>query len=99
MINIQQIQMAAYGTQTYEPTVKGSGKKAVTQTQSPPPSEQVELSDASMSMNKIRDAIKALPDVRIPLVDEIKQKIKFNGYPIESAFYKSVAKLVADNVI
>jgi hypothetical protein len=99
MINIQQISVAAYGAQTYEPTAKGSGKKVVTPAPSAPRSEQVELSNASLSLNKVRDAIAALPEVRIPLVEEIRQKIKYNGYPMESAFYKAVQKMVANNVI
>ena len=39
------------------------------------------------------------PDIRLQVVEEIKQKIKYNGYPIESNLYKAVEKLIADRVL
>jgi hypothetical protein len=101
MLYIQQTSVAAYGAQAYEPAVKGNGKKAVipAQASSAPRSEQVELSDTSRNLNTVRDAIKALPDIRIPMVEAIKEKIKHNGYPIESALYKAVEKMVAGKMI
>ena len=98
MINVQQISSAAYGVQSFKPAVKSNGKE----TAPPKPSaagEQVELSDASLNLKKLRDIVDNTPEIRIKVVEEIKQKIKYNGYPIESNCYKAVEKLIDNNVI
>jgi anti-sigma28 factor (negative regulator of flagellin synthesis) len=99
MTNIRNISTAAYGVQAYEPSTKGDAKKATPPKATAVKHEQVELSDASLTMKKLRDVIDAIPDVRIQLVEDIKQKIKYNGYPIETAMYKAVEKLISNNVI
>jgi flagellar biosynthesis anti-sigma factor FlgM len=100
MINIQQISSAAYGVQSYKPgATKSTGKELTPPKTSATPGEQVELSDASVNLKKLRDIVDSTPDVRLAVVEEIKQKIKFNGYPIESNLYKAVEKLIADKVI
>jgi flagellar biosynthesis anti-sigma factor FlgM len=100
MINIQQISSAAYGVQSYKPAVtKSAGKEPTPPKPSAAPSEQVELSDAAVNLKKLRDIVDATPEVRIAVVEEIKQKIKFNGYPIESNAYKAIEKLIADTPI
>jgi flagellar biosynthesis anti-sigma factor FlgM len=99
MINIQQISSAAYGVQTFKPAAKNAGKESTPPKPSAVPGEQVELSDASVNLKKLRDVVDATPDIRIKLVEEIKQKIKYNGYPIESNLYKAVEKLIADRII
>ena len=100
MINIQQISSAAYGVQSYKPAaVKNAGKDPTPQKAPAAPSEQVELSDASVNLNKLRDIVDATPDIRLQVVEEIKQKIKYNGYPIESSLYKAVEKLIADKIV
>ncbi|MCX7727483.1 MAG: flagellar biosynthesis anti-sigma factor FlgM [Chitinispirillaceae bacterium] len=61
--------------------------------------EQVEITELSKSMQKIMEAIDILPDVRIQIVEEIKTKIKYNGYPIESSLYKSLEKLISNKIV
>lgn len=61
--------------------------------------EQVELTEVAKSMQKVMEAIDVLPDVRIQVVEEIKTKIKYNGYPIESSLYKSLEKLIANKIV
>ena len=100
MINIQQISSAAYGVQSYKPAaVKSAGKEPTPPKPSAAPSEQVELSDASVNLKKLRDIVDVTPEIRIAVVEEIRQKIKFNGYPIESNAYKAIEKLIADKGI
>jgi flagellar biosynthesis anti-sigma factor FlgM len=100
MIHIQQISSAAYGVQSYKPAfTKGAGKDAAPPKSSAVSGEQVELSDASANLKKLRDIVESTPDVRLKVVEEIKLKIKYNGYPIESNLYKAVEKLIADKVV
>jgi len=40
-----------------------------------------------------------MPEVRIPSVEKIKEKIAKNGYPIESSLYKAVEKMVNNKTI
>jgi hypothetical protein len=96
MINIQSISSAAYGVQSYKPATKSAGKEPTPPKPSAAPSEQVELSDASVNLKKLRDIVDSTPDVRLAVVEEIKLKIKFNGYPAESNAYKAIEKLIAD---
>ena len=100
MTNIRNISTAAYGVQAYEPSSKADGKKTATPVKaSVVKQEQVELSDTARSLKLVKDAIDAIPEVRIKKVEEIKEKIKYNGYPIETNMYKAVEKLLANNVI
>jgi anti-sigma28 factor (negative regulator of flagellin synthesis) len=89
---------AAYGAKPLETVVK-SDKKAAPEQTAAAQKEQVEFSDASISMQKVKEVIDAMPDVRIKLVEEIRTKIKYNGYPLESNLYKAMQNLVADKVI
>jgi hypothetical protein len=96
-MNISQA-LSAYGAK-FESTAKSSKKQAPEKAAATVPREQVELSETSQTMQKIRDAINATPDVRIPLVEEIQQKIKYNGYPIETKMYKALEKMFDTKLI
>ena len=76
MIPIQQISSAAYGAQTYKPAVKSADREPTPLKSPTVPGEQVELSDASVNLKKLRDIVDATPDVRIKVVEEIKLKIQ-----------------------
>jgi hypothetical protein len=89
---------AAYGAKPYEPVAK-SGKKATPEKSVAVPKEQVELSDTSLNLQKLGEIIDSTPEVRIPLVEEIQKKIKYNSYPIESNFYKALEKMKLNEVI
>ena len=99
MIPTTQVSIAAYGVQSYEPASKGSGRKNTPPDATSANGERVNLSDASVTMKMLHDAIAAMPDVRIPSVEKIKEKIAKNGYPIESSIYKAVEKLVNNKTI
>ena len=88
----------AYGATPLEPVGKAD-KKAAPERAAAAPSEQVEFSDASLSMQKMKEIINKIPDVRIKVVDEINFKIKHNGYPLESNLYKALEKMVESKVI
>jgi anti-sigma28 factor (negative regulator of flagellin synthesis) len=89
---------AAYGAKPLEATVK-SGRKAAPEKMAAVPSEQVEFSEASQSLQKLTEVVDSIPEVRIKLVEEIKLKIKHNGYPLESNFYKAMEKILKENII
>lgn len=96
-MNIQSV-AAAYGAKPYEPAAK-SGKKAAPEKSAAVQSEQVELSDTSLNLQKLHDTVAAASDVRLPIVEEIKNKIKYNGYPLESNLYKAMEKMIDMKVI
>ena len=89
---------AAYGAKPLESVVK-TDKKAAPERAAAAPTEQVEFSDASLSMQKMKEIINKIPDVRIKVVEEINFKIKHNGYPLESNLYKALEKMSESNVI
>lgn len=91
--------LSAYGAKPFESAAKTSKKQAPEKTAAPVPHEQVELSDASQTFRKVQEAVDANPDVRIPIVEEIKQKIKLNGYPIETRMYKALEKMIDNKIV
>lgn len=95
--------VSAYGAIPFESTVK-NGKKAAPEKTAAAHSEQVEISAAPASVQKIstqklNEIIEATPDVRLKVVEEIRKKIKFNGYPLESNIYKAMENLVSNRII
>jgi anti-sigma28 factor (negative regulator of flagellin synthesis) len=96
-MNIERIN-AAYGAKPYQSSSK-SGRKEAPEKSAAVPKEQIELSDVAQSIRSVTDAISNLPDVRLEVVEQIRTKIKYNGYPIESSLYKAIEKLVDDKVI
>jgi anti-sigma28 factor (negative regulator of flagellin synthesis) len=96
-MNIERIN-AAYGAKPYQSSSK-SNRKEAPEKSAAVPKEQVELSDLSKNIRTVTDAISDLPDIRIEIVEQIKTKIKYNGYPIESNMYKAIEKMVNDKVI
>ena len=94
---------AAYGTKQFDSVAKRD-KRAAPEKKSAAQSEQVEISDESvklqrLSMQKLNEIIDKTPDVRLKVVDEIKTKIKYNGYPMESNIYKALENMVHDKII
>ncbi|MBN1760399.1 MAG: hypothetical protein JW863_18875 [Chitinispirillaceae bacterium] len=89
---------AAYGAKPLESVVK-TDKKAAPEKTAAAPTEQVEFSDASLSMQKLKEIIDEIPEVRIKAVEVIQNKIKQNGYPIESNLYKAMQKMFDLRVI
>ena len=90
---------AAYGAKPLENVVKTDKKAAPEKTAAAHSPEQVEFSDTSLSMQKLKQVIDETPEVRIKVVEEIRNKIKNNGYPLESAIYKAMQNMVADKIL
>jgi anti-sigma28 factor (negative regulator of flagellin synthesis) len=92
--------LSAYGARPIETAVKNNSKKeAPAKAAATVPQEQVELSDDAKSFQKVMEAVDATPEVRIPLVEEIRQKIKLNGYPFETKLYKALEKMIDTKVV
>lgn len=73
---------AAYGSQPSGATNnKGKADKADWKPANSP-SAEVLISGASSDAQVVRDQIAKLPDVRIPMVEEIQKKIQNNDYPL-----------------
>jgi hypothetical protein len=72
-----------------KPVVSGTGL----------PKENIELSDNSVNLKKIHDAIVAMPEIRIPAVEKIKERIKNNDYPIENHFNKALERMRDQNIL
>jgi hypothetical protein len=89
---------AAYGARPLN-SVSKSDSKAAPEKTTVAQNEHVEFSDTSLSMQKLKDIIDATPDVRIKVVEEIRTKIKYNGYPLESNLYKALQNMVNDKIL
>ncbi|NLP03456.1 MAG: flagellar biosynthesis anti-sigma factor FlgM [Fibrobacter sp.] len=97
-MNIQSV-VSAYGAKPYEPSAKSGKKAAPENTTAVLEKEQVEFSDTSLNLQKMRNLIDDIPDVRIAKVEEIKLKIKYNGYPMETNLYKAVKHMVEQRIL
>jgi len=97
-MNIQSVSQA-YGAQLYSPVAKSGKKTAAPEQSAAAQNEQVEISEESLSLQKVKDKLAEVPEIRIELVEQIKTKIKLNGYPIESNLYKAVEKMVDHSVL
>ena len=60
--------------------------------------ESLELSkeglSASKETKKLEKVVEAAPDIRIPLVEELRAKIRSNDYPIEGNLDELVRKML-----
>ncbi len=90
---IRQNSIKAYGS-----SVSSKGKQSKDATKTGVPKEKVEISDSSASVRKVLDTIKELPDVRIEKVEEIRQRIKNNDYPLENNLLRAVDKMVENKI-
>lgn len=100
MITIQNVSTSAYGAQSLQPTLKANGKKDLPP-QAPPiiNAEKVELSEASVTISRLREKIDALPEIRIKMVEEIKQKIQQNNYPYVTNLYKALDSMLENKIV
>ncbi|NLD94350.1 MAG: flagellar biosynthesis anti-sigma factor FlgM [Fibrobacter sp.] len=92
--------LSAYGARPIDAAVKNNSKKeAPAKAAATVPHEQVVLSSEAQSFRKVMEAVDATPEVRIPLVEEISQKIKLNGYPFETKLYKALEKMIEAKIV
>jgi anti-sigma28 factor (negative regulator of flagellin synthesis) len=61
--------------------------------------ERVELSDSSVNLQKVKEAIDKAPEIRIPIVEEIKERIKNNDYPIETSADNALDKMLKYGIL
>jgi anti-sigma28 factor (negative regulator of flagellin synthesis) len=61
--------------------------------------ETVELSDSSVSVQKVMDKINSLPDVRIEVVESIKQRIRQNDYPLENKLLDALDRMAKNDIL
>ena len=89
---------SAFQVQAYE-TVAKSGKKTAQTKSQVMGQEQVELSESSLNMQKVKEAVDAAPDVRIPIVEEIQKRIANNDYPIPTHAEKALDVMLKNRIL
>lgn len=92
--------ISAYGAESVNPAQRpGNGRKSVGETAARPLSSQgqarVELSRVSSEMRIIRDELEKTPQIRLPLVEELRRKIANNDYPIENKLDQIAERLIS----
>jgi anti-sigma28 factor (negative regulator of flagellin synthesis) len=88
----------AFQAQAYEAIAK-NGKKAVNAKGLVMGQEQVELSESSLNLQKVKEAVDAAPEIRIPIVEEIMKRIKNNDYPIPTHAEKALDKMLLNGIL
>ncbi|MGB7566482.1 MAG: flagellar biosynthesis anti-sigma factor FlgM [Chitinivibrionales bacterium] len=88
----------AFQVQTYETVAKNGKKTAQTKSQVMG-QEQVELSESSLNMQKVKEAVDAAPDIRIPIVEEIQKRIANNDYPIPTHAEKALDVMLKNRIL
>jgi len=73
-----------YGTNAYDPGSKNGKKSDPAAKPVKSTGEVVAFSDASMNLQKIKDAVYKAPEIRLPIVEKIKERIKNNDYPVDT---------------
>jgi anti-sigma28 factor (negative regulator of flagellin synthesis) len=96
-MNVQNI-AATYGTEVVKKTAPKSTAPE-TAPSSPKINEQVEISAVSQTMQKVRQKLQMTSDVRIPVVEEIRTKIKNNDYPLDNVLDAALEKMKNNNIL
>lgn len=96
-MDIQHI-TSSYGAVGYDPSSK-NGKKPDQAKPVVKSAEVVAFSETSLNMQKIKDAVYKAPDIRIAIVEKIKEKIKNNDYPIDSKVDSILERLRKSKII
>lgn len=95
-MDVKQV-LPAFQVQAYE-TVAKSGKKTAQTKSQVMGQEQVELSESSLNMQKVKEAVDAAPDIRIPIVEEIQKRIANNDYPIPTHAEKALDVMLKNRI-
>ncbi len=77
-------QVMAYGRKSLKTNASEPEKPAETK------KESVELSASSINLQKVKEAVEAAPEIRIPIVEEIIKRIENNDYPISRNAEESI---------
>ena len=91
---------SSYGAIAYDPGSK-NGKKPDPAAVKPvkQSSEVVALSDTSINLQKVKEAVYKAPEIRIAIVEKIKEKIKNNDYPIDSKVDSILERLKKNKIL
>jgi hypothetical protein len=87
-------QVAAYGR------AAGKAKNAEPPADAKEPvKENVELSSSSINLQKVKEKVQETPDIRIPLVEEIMERIKNNDYPISLRAEEALENMLKKGIV
>jgi len=89
---------SAYGPRSLQPEQKKSGVHAAKSESAPKGGEKVELkgSTEASTIENLKNVINQLPETRLDMVEEIKEKIRTNDYPIETHFEWALQDIIKD---
>ena len=82
----------------YDPSSK-NGKKPDQAKTVVKSAEVVAFSDTSLNMQKVKEAVYKAPDIRIAIVEKIKEKIKNDDYPIDSKMDTVLERMRKEKII
>jgi anti-sigma28 factor (negative regulator of flagellin synthesis) len=88
----------AYQAMAYEPST-AKIKKSAPAKPAEMKKEQVELSEKSQNLQKVKEAVKAAPEIRIPMVEKIMERIKNNDYPIDTHLDEAINNLLKQRIL
>jgi anti-sigma28 factor (negative regulator of flagellin synthesis) len=88
----------AYQAMAFEPSAVKS-KKSAPAKPAEPKQEKVELSEKSQNLQKVKEAINAAPDIRIPMVEKIMERIKNNDYPIDTHLDRAIDNMLNRHIL
>jgi anti-sigma28 factor (negative regulator of flagellin synthesis) len=89
---------SSYGAMAYDPSSK-NGKKPDQAKTVVKSAEVVAFSDTSLNMQKVKEAVYKAPDIRIAIVEKIKEKIKNDDYPIDSKMDTVLERMRKEKII
>lgn len=61
--------------------------------------EHVDFSESSLNLQKVKEAVEAAPEIRIPIVEEIMKRIKNNDYPIPTHAEKALDIMLLNGIL
>ena len=97
MGTVQNISNSTYSIHFPDTTSSNNTATATQSSPSPDPKDSIELSKSALQIKSLRNDVDNSSQARIKLVDEINNKIKYDGYPYEPNLYKSIAKFVTQD--
>jgi anti-sigma28 factor (negative regulator of flagellin synthesis) len=97
IMNIKPVS-TAFQAQAYESVAKNVKKAEQTKKQVMG-QEQVDLSESSLNLQKVKEAVDAAPEIRIPIVEEIMKRIKNNDYPITTHAEKALDVMIKNHIL
>ena len=85
-----------YQAMAYEASASQTKKQTSSNTTAD--TESVELSENSQNLQKVKEAVNETPEIRIPIVEEIKKRIKNNDYPIDTHTDNAIDNMIMGNL-